>query len=419
LFSVKPTQTSIETSKDVEFKPMSTINDDSPVEFVIPGNGDEYWDLSSMKLYVKASILKSDGTKPADTQKDFGPVNNFMHSIFSQVDFSLNHKQVSSPNTTYPYRAYLENLLNYGNDAKESHLTSVLFFADTYSHMDSCDDSNQGMRFRRHYAKKGFVIDMIGPLHIDVCNQDKLLLNGVEMRVRLIRAKNEFALMSSTDTKYKIDLKEVSMFVRRCKINPSILIAHHKTLAMGTAKYPITRVEVKSFTLPSHITGKTLDNVFFGQLPKRVIIGLVSNAAFNGDFKKNPFNFHHYDMNYFSLYVDGEQVPSKPLQPDFTSSRSWIREYETMFSGTGIHFKNLGTDVARAEYAYGYTLLAFDLTPDMSAEDSGHWNLVRNGNLRIEIGFKTALPETINCIVYAEMDNVIEIDRDRNVTVDF
>ena len=55
----------------------------------------------------------------------------------------------------------------------------------------------------------------------------------------------------------------------------------------------------------------------------------------------------------------------------------------------------------------------------MSAGETSHWNLVRNGNLRIELGFGTALTESINCIIHSEMDNVIEVDRNRDVSVDF
>jgi len=393
------------------------LTDDGHIEFVIPGNGEEYYDTSQMVLHIVASIVKSDNVK-AEDKKDVGPTNNWMHSLFSQIDLYLNNKQVTSPNNMYPYRAYIENLLSYGSDAKTSHLSSVLFQEDTAGNMDDCEELNQGLVYRRQYTNKSKEVDMIGHLHLDICNQDKFLLNGVEMRLRLIRSRNAFSIMSKTDTDYKVHMKEVNLFVRRCKINPSILIAHSKILETATAKYPITRVELKSFTLPSGIRSKTLDNVFLGQLPKRIIIGMVTNTAFNGDFKKNPFNFQHFNMNFFSLYVDGEQVPAKPLQPDF-KQHQYIREYHSLFEGTGIHFKDAGNEITRAEYPHGYCLLAFDLTPDMSALDTSHWNIVRNGNLRIEMSFSDALTETVNCIVYAEMDNVIEVDRDRNVSVDF
>lgn len=419
LFSLPPTQTSIDSGKWVEYKPISSLTEDSPIEFVIPGHGEEYIDLAQTLLHIEASIVKEDGTKLEDTEITMGPVNNWLHSLFCQVDLHINHKLVSPQNNTYAYRAYLENLLNYGNSAKDSHLTSALFFQDTAGQMDDCEEANEGLKKRRDYVKKSKCVDMVGHLHMDLCNQDKFMLNGIEMRLRLVRARSTFTIMSKT-TACKVLIKEANLFVRRCKISPSVLLAHSKTLESGSAKYPITRVEVKSITLPTGIRGKTLDSVFLGQLPKRIIVGLVSNQAFNGDFKKNPFNFQHYNMNYFVLYVDGEQIPSKPLQPVYTSgAERYVLAYHTLFTGTGIQFTDKGNKISRDDYPNGYCLMAFDLTPDTSAGDSGHWNLVRNGNLRIELGFAEPLTETVNCIVYAELDNVIEVDRHRNVSVDF
>jgi hypothetical protein len=285
--------------------------------------------------------------------------------------------------------------------------------------MDDCELGNDGLSDRRSYIAASKYVDMIGHLHMDLCNQDKFMLNGVEMRLRLVRSRNTFAIMSKS-VSYKVNIKEANLYVRRCKINPSVLVAHSKTLEHGSAKYPITRVDVKTITLPSGIRGKTLDSVFLGQLPKRIIVGLVSNQAFNGDFKKNPFNFQHFNMNFFALYVDGEQIPSKPLQPVYKKGEErYVLAYHTLFSGTGIQFSDAGNTIDRDDYPNGYCLMAFDLTPDMSAGETGHWNLVRNGNLRIEIGFAEPLTETVNCIVYAESDNVIEVDRQRNVSADF
>ena len=43
----------------------------------------------------------------------------------------------------------------------------------------------------------------------------------------------------------------------------------------------------------------------------------------------------------------------------------------------------------------------------------------KEGSLNIDLIFKKALPRTINVIVYAEYDAVIEIDNNRNVIKDF
>ena len=421
LFSLPPTQTSIENGKWVQYKPLATVTDDSPIEFVVPGHGDEYTDLSQTMIQVTASIRTSTGAKITEDaiNNSVGPVNNWLHSLFSQVDMYLNQKLVTPQNNTYAYRAYIETLLNYGMDAKYSHIQTALWWTDKAGQMDDCAAANTGLQSRRALANKSKDIDMLGHLHVDICNQNKYLLNGVEMRLKLIRSRDAFSIMAA-EHEYKVHITDANLWVRRCKVSPSVLLAHSKTLESGTAKYPLTRVELKTFTLPSGIQSKTLDNVILGQLPKRVIVGLVSNSAYNGSFKNNPYNFKDFNTNYFSLYIDGEQVPSKPLQPSYKDGEEkYVHAYHTLFSGTGIHYSDAGNYIARHEYPHGYCLMAFDLTPDLSASDTSHWNLVRNGSLRIEVSFDEALTETVNCLVYAEFDNIIEIDRHRNVLVDY
>ncbi|KAL0810436.1 hypothetical protein ABMA28_010575 [Loxostege sticticalis] len=285
--------------------------------------------------------------------------------------------------------------------------------------MDNTDESNKGFTQRQRFIKGSKEVEMIGHLHGDLFNQEKFLLNGVTMCVKLVRSRESFNLMSSSnDVKVKVCITDATLMIRKARINPSVLLAHQKVLSSTTAKYPITRAEVKVLTIPSGIQSKTLDNVFLGQIPKRCIIGFVSNSAFNGLFTKNPYNFDNYSLNTFSLYIDGMQIPSKALQPVFSNGIYTVM-YHTLFSGTGIHFLNEGNGISRERYPKGYCLMAFDLTPDLSANSSSHWNLIKHGSIRLEVRFENALTETVNCIVYAEFDNLIEIDKNRNVSVDF
>ena len=171
--------------------------------------------------------------------------------MFNQIDIFLNKKFVSPPNNAYPYRAYIESLLSYSLAAKESHLTSSLWYDDTANCFKATPQnhgvgSNKGLLNRQNYTLGGKTFDMIGHLQSDLFNQDKMLINGVEMRVRLVRTKNTFCLMDSTENgQFCIKIKEATLIIRGVKINPNILIAHANTLAKTTAKYPITRVEAK------------------------------------------------------------------------------------------------------------------------------------------------------------------------------
>ena len=62
-------------------------------------------------------------------------------------------------------------------------------------------------------------------------------------------------------------------------------------------------------------------------------------------------------------------------------------------------------------------MYAFDLSPDLA--DEGHLNLAKHGTVRVELKFGAALPNTVTIVAYAEFENVIEIDRNRNVIYDF
>ena len=129
LFSVPPSQTSIESGTFVEFCPISTLTDDAPIEFDVTSSGDDYIDFANSYLHIKAKIQRVNGAnlEAADT---VGPVNNLLHSLFSQADVSLNGTLITNSSNTYPYRAYLENLLSYGPAAKSSQHTSKLFYKD-------------------------------------------------------------------------------------------------------------------------------------------------------------------------------------------------------------------------------------------------------------------------------------------------
>ncbi|XP_065203481.1 uncharacterized protein F54H12.2-like [Planococcus citri] len=417
LFALPPTQIAIERGEWVEYKPISALNNDSPqIEFTVPGIGEEYMDLSHTLLYLKVKVVKSDGTAISDSDV-VAPVNNWMHSLFSQVDIFLNQRQISTPTGNYAYRAYIENILNYNSDSKSTHLKNVMFYADESSKMNE-HAQNDGFKKRQALIAGSKAVEMVGHLHCDLFNHDRALLNGVELRLRLISSRASFALMTSTNNEYKIQFLDAALSIRKMKLNPSILIAHSKTLEKCSAKYPITRVDVKTTTLALGLRSYTVDNLINGQLPKRIILGLVNNKATNGDFKTNPFNFQHYNLNYLCLYIDGHQVPSRALKPDYKNSL-YAEAYNTLFGGTGIHYSNHTHTISRDDYVGGYALYCYDLTQDLTAHLPTHWNLVRHGSVRVDLGFADAIEEPVNMILYAEYDNIIEIDKRRNVSIDF
>ena len=417
IFSVPPTQTSIENGSFVDYHPIAAIDDSSSIDFSVPGSSDSYLDLASTYLHLNVKITKANGGNIDDTLK-VGPANLLLHTLFNQVDVSLNDKLVSYSSSTYAYRAYIETLLNYGKSAKETQLTAAAWYKDTAGKMDSTDvKENLGLNQRSLLASKSKTIDLIGRLHCDVFHQEKLMLSGVGMRVKLMRNKDSVVLISGEDdADYKVKITKAVLQVRKCRINPAISLSHARALESANAKYPIERVECKTFSIQANSLNATQQNVFMGQLPSRVVIGLVDHEAYNGNYKKNPFNFQNYKLSTISLEVDSQEQPVKPIQCNFDDN-TFAEAYMSLFTGTGKAYKDVDIDVSRDDYAGGYTLFVFDLTPDLG--ESGHYSLLKTGSVRLALSFATALAKTVNVIVYAEFQNVLEVDRNRNVFYDF
>lgn len=254
-------------------------------------------------------------------------------------------------------------------------------------------------------------------LYIDLFQQDKFLPNGVDLRLRFNRAKSDFYMMTAALSSGKVKIENMLLWVRKIKPTPTVLYAINQRLNAETAKYPLRRVEVKTFTIPTGTQSKISDHLFQGQMPKRVVLGFVANAAFNGDSTKNPFNFKNAKVKKLEISINGESMSTRPFEPDFENNL-YLRSYLSLYQGLGKLGEDWAPDITLEEYKNGYTLWCVDFTKDQEAQlDKFH--LIETGNLRIEVQFAENTAETLNCLVYAEFDNLLEINKQREVNIDY
>ena len=424
LFSIPPTQVSLEKGHWVDLQPISSVADGGAIVFTYPGT-ENYVDLSKTILVVQAKVTKADGTDLDDDEK-VGVINNFLHSLFKQVDVFLKGKQVSQASGLYGYRAYLETLLNYAPSAKKSQLTAALFYKDTAGKMEVADptvaaaNANHGLKTRYEFSKTSGILEMAGPIFSDVFFTERLLLSFVDLKVIMSRNSDQFCLMASEDgANYKVKLIDAKLKVRVVKVNPSVSMAHEIALKKGPALYPIRRVVCKSFIIPSGNPSVIKDNIFNGLVPRSFVFGMVdSTAAITGEFKKNPFNFQHFNVSSIGITVNGEEIPFKTIPLSYGANGQFVEAFITQFSGTGKLFHNLGNGIGRNEFPNGYAIYCFDLTPDLCSA-SPHFNAIQRGTLGVDITFSAAPRAPVSLICYGEFENLIQIDAERNVVYDY
>ena len=442
LFSVPPTQQSLERGRWIGYAPLSSVeNTDSPINFLVTGT-DEYIDLSKTILTVTGKIVKNDETVlDGANQTSVAPVNNFLHSLFKQVDVYLNGKQVTPAMGTYPYRAYIETLLNYDASAKESQFTSALYYKDTATKMDEAGSlpssqtinykaitgqnasiknympgtGNHGFAKRSKFIQNSKQFVLSGPIFADIFMTDRLLLNTDK---------------ANPTVKPKVQLSHVELKIRKVKLDQAVSDGIERTLKQTPALYPIRRVECKILTVPQNLPTTRQDNIFSGLIPKTFVVGFVTANAAGGVYGKNPYNFAHFGVTSLSLTANGEEIPFKQLtlkypkdadgKIDTTAGEDdaldFDEAYNTLFSGTGKIYSNAGLDIDRDDYPGGFALYAFDLTPDM-CKSSQHFNTVQRGSLSLALTFK-AQSEPLALVCYGDFENVIRIDAERNAIYD-
>jgi hypothetical protein len=285
IFKKPQFQGSIENSQFIQFRPINAINDASTIEFFIPGSSDDYIDLENIFFWISGNLLKPDGTAYDLSQNDRNSLVNYgLNTIFEQLDVYLNNTLISQSSNTYGYKSFIEVLFMYDNKSHHTFLRSSGYMTLSQQLPDQVDSAlakifNQSKTFKFY-----------GRPHSDIFSCDRLLINGVDIRLNFIKSKDAFCCMGSkghaslADTTPKLVLTDANLFVRKVKIAPGVLIAQAKALQASKAIYPIKRSEVKMFNLQANQSTFTIDNIYLGQIPYYMIIGFVDHKSASGDY---------------------------------------------------------------------------------------------------------------------------------------
>lgn len=414
IFASPPNQVAVEKITYTEERPISNLIDDStPIEIVISGAGNDYIDLRKSRLYVKMQILKGDGTKLGDKEKT-GIINLPLQSMFSHIDIYMNNKLISVNSNNYPWKAYFKVMLSSGSDEQKSQLQSQLFMKDD-DPMDSVT-LNSGFINRYEFTKNSRVFELEGNLLEDALQLDKYLVNGVDIYMKLFRSSIPFLLMSGESTpSYKIKILDVFYRTARVKLDPGVILNHRDEIQKSPVQYVINRSHVIQNVIPKGSTEFFWDAMFPKALPSKVVIGLVSQKAANGDYTANPFNFQHFNMTNVTMNVNGVEIYGSPLSLDFGENRNYIAAYVRLFEISDKWLKDMGLTISLNDFGFGYTFIVFSLEPCDFQED--YLNLVKHGNARLGIRFGSATADTINCLCYYQSQALLTCDESRDIKI--
>ena len=145
-----------------------------------------------------------------------------------------------------------------------------------------------------------------------------------------------------------------------------------------------------------------------------MVLALVKETAVSGAKGENPFNYKNYGVREVSLKYDDQKFEVKT---DFTAGNC-AKAYRNLFRETGLLAVGQECGLTLEQFKDGYTLFAFDLTPDRTPE-CPRINLVKQGKLTVSLRFHAPTNHAISAVICAFYDNNIQLTADRLPVTDY
>lgn len=423
MFSEMDKQIELEEGYWEDIYPLNNVSSDGPIEFKISGLPSQFIDLNNTFIHVQVKIVNSTSEAELNESDDVAPINNWLHSLFSDITLSISNTQVEGGDHHYAFKAYLQNLLIMNKNTKTTQMQASGWYEDTSGKFDNGGDQNTGYKKRKELVQGSKVCDMSGPLLLDTALQNRFILPNTPLEIKFLKSKAEFqsiiktaSTVNSRATGLKIKFTKAVLYVRRVISAPSKILEIENQLESQNAIIPIQRTRIITYTIAKGSTSSNKESIFHGMMPKAIFIGLVSNSAYNGTYTSNPFNFQDFKLNKIAVYKGGIPFPCRAYEPDF-QNKQFSREYISLLQTLDMFNKSEENGITMDEWANGNTIYGFNLTPNLTV--AGMSQIARDGSIRIEMQFNQSLNEAVNVIVMGIFDGKIQITKMRNVTVDW
>lgn len=390
--------------------PSNSVRDSHGLlEFIIPPTN-QYIDLNKSVLQLKLKIVQSDDTN-LRANEVISPANNFLHSLFANLEIYLSGVLIEDYSNNYHMCAYIQNLL-------DSHLnkanSSILLLPDNEPNSTTGD----GFKARNEYIKSSALIELCGPLVSSCWKAPRYIPSGCEVRIRLRRSAPEFCLISNINNKpnktgapYKIMFEEAVLRVVKHTVSPSLISSHLALLSRGQKLViPIRQPELKLVTVPKGNYSLISENLWNGKLPSVVYIACTDAEGLLGKLSKNPYYFAPHNISYLELFIDQDSPNRYVYQLDFDNS-NYLWAYTQLRESICAEDE---TYLNRKLFKDGYTIFAFNLQPSSAPEAR---QAIRHGTVKLSIKFSKELSAPITVLCLGVTESQISFTKDGDVEV--
>ena len=411
---IVPTNADVFRNETVNLIPVSADVDSSVIVFNYPGSNLYHIDLSRTFLSLRCQLLNEDG-KPLPITSDVYPIPDILNSIWNNRKIFISNEPVKTGDN-FSFISYIRNVFSLRFSHKNSlAIGTSLYYEEDYIKKDIAS------KFKKSASKEFY---LYGAQDVQPFTVKKLIPANTPLRFEYYRNSDAFVIHDDTeDSTLKPHLKILEAKLELTCIQPNTKLNSdlEKRLQSENLIFDFLRADMSSYVIQSGIQKIQTAALSSGILPNRVLIFLLEQNRYIGNYKLNPFVFSHFNVNRVSLLLDGH-----PLLPDLEVN--FQKEDLINTDAVKLYYKlyqMLGQDqketcgVTYEQFVKSMCCFPFDLTPSLTSYNTDENCLQSTGDLSVKLTFDKALDDNIILLMYGEYRSTFELTANRQLFLNY
>ena len=239
-----------------------------------------------------------------------------------------------------------------------------------------------------------------GKLGVDFFSTSELLYPKMKIRLRLIRARPSFYVISDNPN-VSLGIVGCSLYTRRIALKDDYHKKQMDMLAYIPVEFNYLETLAKTFIIPVRQNQFVQENVFNNAPVRRIAIAMNTNSAFTGSHTENPFWYQQFELRQIRILRAGQPIVDLDAADN---CRLYVTTMRAMNFQDGI--PSIPTDNFKDHY-----VLVFDLTSMQDATENCYYLRLVGEPLRLELNFTFPLEHVTELIVLGERMSSVAVDK--------
>ena len=371
------------------------------------------------------------------------PVNLFPQALWKDIDIQMNEiKVTNNANLSYAHKAYLETILTYGEEALQTHMQAEMWMPDDDYEIAKLNMAEEKVENKADRRKRPFDTDYCKTksfyrkakkfsennafrwsmmMHTELNSIHSFLPDNICYEFNFVRHEPQFFLRSYNGVnlnngRYDVEIQDLSISGEFMIPSKPVLDQLSSFMNKQDPILRTNRTEILTSQVGKDLSYYEFRSIFPGNvLPDQIFVALVNQSALQGDLTRDPFYFHHYNLQSVQMTVNNNNLPVNPYTPDWEKD-DYARAYRALFENTAIKINNAGLSITPHRFKWGSTIFAWDLNHDRCAgAHSNHSTMYGQATLRLQ--FKERVGEQVGIIVAGVFRDYLAFDQWRKPRV--